>query len=183
MSANPFSFLWILLLSFFVLKAKLEPTLRIGCSCEYVPVWQPLQERKRASHTFNTRQVVAGKISLSKKCNKRVELSQLKMRWISSDLQQNGMIEKLQGALYKKCPLIGMHYASSCGDVVCTGRYHIADGQWSKKEQTLIFRFAPFSLGIDTMLYLVLTVPYDVEQRLKNGEFAIEQLCLPEEFR
>ncbi len=183
MSANSMCGVWIILLSYSMVMANAEPVPRIGCSYEYAPVWQPLQERKRASHAFSTRQVVAGKISLSKKCNKRVELGQLKIRWLSNKNQNNTVIEKLQGALYKKCPLPGVHHVPSSNEVVCTGRYHIADGQWSKKEQTFIFRFAPFSLGIDTTLYLVLMLPYEIEQQLKNGEFIIEQIYLPEEFR
>lgn len=138
------------------------------CSISIEPQWQNLENNTERAQQFGGKWILAGSITFKKTCNSPVHLNELRFVWNGIPLNQ------LQGSLFK---------ANDSEPFKPINKNHIADSSWSKKEQSLIFKFAQsISLHPTTIFYLVLTIPEEQEKKLK-GSFSILPHYLPLPFQ
>jgi len=126
--------------------------------------WDDL-EKKRKRKIFNDKWILAGDIIFKKKAPDIISLKELHLSW------KGKKIENLIGSLYEK---------EMRGDLIPIEKYLICDSVWKPSEQKLILKFEnPKTLYAVNKLSLVLTVPNEIEDTLKNGYFSIETYTLP----
>jgi len=132
------------------------------------PKWEDLDKNKTKKR-FDDKWILAGNIIFKKKAPGIMSLQELHLTW------KGEKINNLIGSLYEK----DIH-----GNFMPIERYHLCDSTWKASEQKLIMKFEkPKTLHATNNLYLVLTIPQDIEDTLKTGSFCIESEVLPEPFK
>jgi len=130
--------------------------------------WEDL-EKDRKRKLFDNKWILAGDIIIKKTAADYVSLRELHLYWNGKKL------DKLIASLYEK---------NSDKHFMPIEKYHICDSLWKKSEQKLILRFEkPKTLYAVNKLSLVLTIPGEIENILKNGHFTIDIDYLPEPYK
>lgn len=157
--------------SFSILVLTLTSTLLIGneCSISLEPRWESLERGNTAAQKFGGKWILAGSITFRKKCKDPIKLDHLCLAW------HGPRLKNLSGSLYKKIP--GKEFVPIEDNVLC-------DGLWNEKNQHLQLDFSDQSqnLGPLSIFYVVLTVPKEQEELLKQGHFTLVKHHLPEQF-
>lgn len=133
------------------------------------PKWHNLESDTDRTKQFGSKWILAGTITFKKRSTEAVFLDELQLSW------KGKKIDQLIGSLYEK---------NEAGEFLPIEKYLVCDSCWKKSTQQLFLRFNhPLTLGAINTFYLVLTVPEEIEQILKNGTFYIEQAGLPLPYR
>lgn len=131
--------------------------------------WQDLDHSEKHIKQFGGKWIWSGTFVFKKRSKERVTLDNLDITW------QGETLTNLSGSLFKKEP--GKQFYP-IEDTL------ISDGQWKQKDQTLHFHFNDKeNLNPVTIFCLVLTIPKDLEPKLRKGQFALKQESLPYPFR
>jgi len=135
-----------------------------GLTISLTPDWQPIGHGKATEKTFGGAWICAGTITIKKRINETLSLTEAVFRW-------NGpRIKDLHASLYRKNsePFLAIE------DNV------VSDGIWRQSQQLLSFTFSNKQiLDPITTFYLVLTVPSALEPILKKGGFELLATHLP----
>lgn len=138
-----------------------------GLEIKIEPNWHYLDNDniKTKIPNANKNWIFAATIFIKKRIEGPVVLDKLVLAW------KGNCLDSLLGSLYRKKP--GRRFLPLEDYVIC-------DSIWNKKEQKLIYKFdRPISLETQTELCLVLTVPNDLENIIKSGQFELMQDELP----
>lgn len=131
--------------------------------------WQNLEDNNKKVLEFGGKWILAGKIIFKKKAKDTVHLNKIYLHW------QGESIDNLIASLYRKEE--NEKFLPIQENLIC-------DGCWNKTQQTLMLNFdKKHSLGLNNVFYLVLTVPDNLENTLKNGSFDLVPTYLPEPFQ
>lgn len=131
--------------------------------------WHDLDSNPQRVKTFGGKWVIAGSITFKKRTQEVIFLNQLQLTWEGENIDQ------LAGSLYEK---------NDMSAFLPIEKYLVCDSRWKKSTQQLVMKFnRTFTLGAVNTFYLVLTVPDDVEKKLKQGRFKLEQVGLPTHYR
>ena len=140
------------------------------CTIVIEPKWYDLEKSRQDSGIFGGKWILAGSITFRKKSKDTVYLSKLTLRW-----RGKRRINNLLGSLYRK---------NLDKQFLPIEEFLLSDSNWNKKKQTLVFNFhKSIYLGPTNIFYLVLTVPEQLEEILKQGSFLIEAQSLPTPFK
>lgn len=151
-----------------------EPTISIktiskDIELHILPQWHNLDEDEERCVQFGGAWIEAGVITLRKKTREPINMTHLILRW------QGPELEHLVGSLYQRKP---------DKDFMPIEQNLICDSNWQQSSQKLIFKFLqPLSLDALTELRLVLTVPSDMEEKLKSGALKVEADYLPDQIK
>lgn len=133
------------------------------------PIWQDLEGNRARSQQFDGKWILVGSITFKKKAKEAVNLSRLYLHWTGKK------IGTLMGSLYRKN--MDENFLAIEKNLVC-------DGTWNTGQQTLMLNFdKQQNLSLVNIFYLVLTVPEDLEQTIRQGRFDLVDNCLPESFQ
>lgn len=131
--------------------------------------WEDLDTSHRHVKQFDGKWVWSGTFIFKKRSKDPISLYNLDINW------QGEQLAYLEGSLFKKEPGQQFYPIEDT---------HISDGQWKPKDQTLHFHFNhKENLNPVTIFCLVLTIPQDLEQKLKKGNFALNRESLPDPFK
>lgn len=131
--------------------------------------WENLDTNPQRVKQFGGKWIVVGSITFKKRSSETLFLSNLKLTWEGEE------IPKLVGSLYEKNDL---------HPFLPIEKYLLSDGSWKRSTQEMVLKFRrPLTLGPVNTLYLVLTVPEQLEERLKKGTFKLEHVGLPVHYR
>lgn len=134
-----------------------------------VPQWHNLDQNEERCEEFGGAWIEAGVITLRKKTRESINMTHLILSWQGEEL------EHLIGSLYQRKPN---------KDFMPIEQNLICDSNWQQSGQKLIFKFLqPLSLDVLTELRLVLTVPQDMQDKLKNGSLKVEADYLPDQIK
>jgi len=132
------------------------------------PQWEDLDKNAKKK-IIPEKWILAGKITLKKRSPECVLLNQLNLKW------KGEKINKVIGSLYEKVPK---------EKFLPIEKYHICDSLWKQSEEKLILQFPkPKKLFSTNILYLVLTIPKDLEETVKNGCFYVDLESLPQPYK
>lgn len=133
------------------------------------PQWHNLDANVERCEEFGGAWIEAGVITLRKKTREPINMTHLILSW------QGEEIDHLIGSLYQRKPN---------KDFMAIEQNLICDSNWQQSGQKLIFKFLqPLSLDSLTELRLVLTVPTDMQDKLKNGSLKVEADYLPDQIK
>ncbi|MCK5632237.1 hypothetical protein KAH94_00650 [bacterium] len=131
--------------------------------------WQDLENDPQKQALFGGKWILAGSITFKKRSSEIIFLDEIQLTW------QGDKIEKLIASLYEK---------NNTTSFLPIEKYLVCDSEWKKSTQQLLLRFnQPLTLGAVNTFYLVLTVPKELENKIKNGRFSIERTGLPLPYR
>lgn len=131
--------------------------------------WKDLDTDIAQSQEFGGKWILIGSITFRKKAKEVVNLEKLYLHWTGKPLAH------LLGSLYKK---------TTSHDFLPIQDYLVCDGKWNNAQQILMLDFEQkLTLGPTNTFYLVLTVPDNVENIVKEGSFDILDSYLPEPFK
>lgn len=131
--------------------------------------WQDLENNAQRSKQFGGKWILAGSIVFKKRSSDTIFLDEIQLSW------KGKKIDNLIASLYEK---------NATGSFLPIEKYHLCDSIWKYSTQQLFLKFNhPFSLGAVNTFYLVLTVPQEIENKLKCGHFCITQHGLPFPYR
>lgn len=134
-----------------------------------VPQWHSLDANKESCEQFGGAWIEAGVITLRKRTKEPISMTHLILSWQGEEL------EHLIGSLYQSIPN---------KDFMPIEQYLICDSHWQQSGQKLIFKFLkPLSLESLTELRLVLTVPMEMHEKLKQGSLKVEADYMPDQIR
>jgi len=132
------------------------------------PKWEDL-EKNNTRKAFDDKWILAGDITFKKKAPEYITLKELHIVW------KGEKVNNLLASLYEK---------DSYGEFMPIEKYLICDSVWKKSEQKLILRFQkPKTLYTVNTLSLVLTIPKNLEEKIKKGHFDIETSTLPMQYK
>jgi len=133
------------------------------------PKWVNLDTNPERAKEFGGKWILAGSITLKKRSPEVLFLDKMKLTW------EGEKIEKLIGSLYEKNDMM---------EFLPIEKYLLSDSMWKSSTQQMILHFhRPLTLGAINTLYLVLTVPEELENILKKGKFTLEHVNLPVQYR
>jgi hypothetical protein len=131
--------------------------------------WRPLDNNAQHEIDFGGKWVLVGGITFKKKSKDPLFIDSLCLRW------HGAYLDNVIASLYKKTP--SKEFLPIENNLVC-------DWTWNKTKQVIMFNFSDKeTLHPTTTFYLVLTIPPENEQLLKNGTFSLEEQCLPKPFK
>lgn len=134
-----------------------------------VPQWHNLDANAERCEQFGGAWIEAGVITLRKRTKDPINMTHLILSW------QGDELDHLIGSLYQRLPN---------KDFMPIEQYLICDSHWQQSAQKLIFKFLkPLSLDSLTELRLLLTVPSEMEEKLKHGSLKVEADYLPDQIR
>lgn len=141
------------------------------CNIIMEPTWYDLEcNSGRCTDYFGGKWILVGTITFKKKCKDAVELTKLHLRW------QGQKIDNLVSSLYTKA-VDQDKFIPIENNLVC-------DGIWNKSKQTLMLKFDKKQhLNVTNIFHLVLTVPKELEKKLRHGSFELIENLLPEQFQ
>lgn len=151
-----------------------EPIEAVKSTCKDIelnitPQWRNLDENKESCEQFGGAWIEAGMITLRKRTKEPINMTHLILSWQGEEL------EHLIGSLYQSTPN---------KDFMPIEQYLICDSHWQQSAQKLIFKFLrPLSLETLTELRVVLTVPTELQEKLKNGSLKVEADYMPDQIR
>lgn len=127
--------------------------------------WQELDANPDSIKQFGGKWILAGIIDVKKRSPQTIRLDKLILHW------QGNHIPNLLGSLYKKD--VDKKFIPLEENLIC-------DSHWDGTSQNLILKFDTLlNLEAHTTLFLVLTIPADVEHTLLQGSFRLESTALP----
>jgi hypothetical protein len=135
-----------------------------GLTITLTPAWQTLGHGKAIEKTFGGAWICAGTMTIKKRVNETLSLTQAAFRWHGPQLST------LRASLYRKNsePFLPLE------------ENVVSDGVWHPKTQQLSFQFGKKQiLDPITTFYVVLTVPSPLEYTLKKGSFELLTANLP----
>jgi len=133
------------------------------------PLWQNLEKSDCYCQQFGGKWILVGNITFKNKSKETVNLNRLYLHWNGSQ------ITNLVGSLYTSKP--DKDFLPIEDNLIC-------DGAWNAAKQTLKLQFdSDVSVGAMNVFYLVLTIPHELEQTVRHGNFEIIQKTLPAQFR
>jgi hypothetical protein len=133
------------------------------------PCWKDLDQSSNRTEQFGGKWIWSGTFVFKKRSKNPIALYTLDVAWKGENLKH------LAGSLFKKEP--GKQFYPVENTLV-------SDGQWKQKDQMLHFHFDhKENLNPVTIFCLVLTIPQNIEQKLRTGKFALQHESLPYEFR
>jgi len=135
-----------------------------GLNITLTPAWQHIGHGKALGNTFGGTWICAGIITIKKRINEALSLTEAAFHWNGSH------ITSLHASLYRKNgePFLAIE------------ENLVSDGVWKSNQQLLSFSFNNKQvLDPITTFYLVLTVPSPLEQHLKKGSFQLLASHLP----
>jgi len=151
-------------LSFLVLQGENAPY-RVIVEAK----WQDLQSDPERIKLFGGKWILVGSITFKKRTSDIIFLDALQLTW------EGEKINTLVGSLYEK---------NDKGAFLPIEKYHICDSCWKRSTQELFLKFQqPLALRAVNTFYLVLTVPKEIEPKLKGGTFRVSQQGLPLPYR
>lgn len=134
-----------------------------------MPQWHNLDANEERCEQFGGAWIEAGVITLRKRTREAINMTHLILSW------QGEEIDHLIGSLYQRKPN---------KDFMPIEQNLICDSNWQQSGQKLIFKFLqPLSLDSLTELRLVLTVPPEMQDKLKNGSLKVEADYLPDQIK
>jgi len=132
--------------------------------------WENLDNDPQKIALFGGKWILAGSITFKKRSSEMIFLDEIQLTW------EGEKLDALVGSLYEKNDLSSLFLPIE--------RYLVCDGCWRKSTQQLFLRFnRTLTLGAVNTFYLVLTVPKEIEEKLKNGKFRMEKVGLPLPYR
>ena len=133
------------------------------------PTWRMLDPDDFYAQTLGGQWVLVGSFTFKKRSQETVHLNKLVLQW------HGPTITKLVGELYSKRP---------DRDFLPIEEYLVSDGMWCKTNQELVldFRYS-LTLGPINEFCLVLTLPKEVQELVKQGTFDLSLRALPIQFR
>jgi hypothetical protein len=133
------------------------------------PTWRMLDPDDSYVQTVGGQWVLVGSFTFKKRSQETVHLNKLILQW------HGPTITKLVGELYSK---------RSDRDFLPIEEYLVSDGMWCKTNQELVldFRYS-LTLGPISEFFLVLTLPKEVQELVKQGTFDLSLRALPIQFR
>lgn len=139
------------------------------CVVAIESLWRELNNPAQSNQLADEKLVVIGKITFKNKTDESIKLNTMHLTWHGSP------INYMLGSLYKADP---------DNTFLPIDAYLVCDSTWNKTDQKLMLTFAKSeSLSSATTFYMVLTIPKNLEPKLKNGYFQIATHNLPSEFR
>ena len=119
------------------------------------PTWRMLDPDDSYAQKLGGQWVLVGSFIFKKRSQETVHLNKLLLQW------HGPAITKLVGELYSK---------RLDRDFLPIEEYLISDGMWCKTNQELMLEFRyPLTLGPINEFYLVLTLPKEVQELVKQG--------------
>lgn len=135
-----------------------------GLTITLTPEWQPIGHGKANEKVFGGEWICAGTITIKKRVNETLSLTQAAFRWHGPTLSA------LHASLYRK----------NSEPFLPIEENVVSDGIWHPNTQELSFSFSNKQiLDPITTFYVVLTVPNDLEKQLKKGRFELLTAHLP----
>lgn len=157
----------VLLLPWLVLMTTtVYPECKILSECK----WENLDSSSyQHQKLFNSQWFLAATLTFKKTEKEVIDLDQLELAW-------NGQhLETLQATLFRCYPEKPFHPFEE---------NVLADGIWDKRNQKLHFNFTTKErLNPIHTFGLVLIIPKNTEETIKQGQFALVQSCLPYVFK
>jgi hypothetical protein len=139
---------------------------RDGLTITLTPAWQQIGHGKAATNNFGGAWICAGAITIKKRVNETLSLTEAAFRWHGAPLKA------LHASLYRK----------NSEPFLAIEENLVSDGVWKSSQQLLNFSFAnKQTLDPITTFYLVLTVPSSLERSIKRGSFELLASHLPEQ--
>ena len=127
--------------------------------------WQDLENNAQKIKQFGGKWILAGSIVFKKRSSEILFLDTIQLNW------KGEKIDNMIGSLYEK---------NDTGSFLPIEKYLVCDSVWKRSTQQLFLPFnRPFALGAVNTFYLVLTVPQEIEKKIKSGYFFITQHRLP----
>lgn len=131
--------------------------------------WKNLDTNPKRIKQFGGKWIVVGSITFKKRSSEILFLDEMKLSWEGEPLPN------LVGSLYEKNDL---------APFLPIEKYLLSDSAWKRSSQQMVLKFhRPLTLGPINTLYLVLTVPQELEDKLKKGTFKLEHVGLPVHYR
>lgn len=128
--------------------------------------WNNLEQCSKQEQLFGDKLMLVGSFTFRKQCKGPLKIDKLALEW------HGKTIDSLCGSLYKKFP--EKTFVPIQENLVC-------DALWNKSTQTLILDFEnEQTLSTISIFYLVLSVPKELEQPLKDGYFTLHNAHLPD---
>lgn len=129
--------------------------------------WNNLEQTHEKEKQFGGKLILVGSITFRKQCKDCIKIDKLVLEWHGKNL------DTLCGSLYRKLP--EKEFVPIQENLVC-------DATWNKAAQSLVLDFEnKQTLNTLNIFYVVLTVPDNMEQTLKNGHFTLRDTTLPEQ--
>jgi hypothetical protein len=139
-----------------------------GVSITVTPAWLPIGHGKASTNEFGGAWICAGTISIRKRVNETLSLTEAAFKW------NGGPLDKLHASLYRK----------NSEPFLAIEENLVSDGIWRPQQKMLTFSFdSKQILDPVTTFYLVLTVPPHLEQQLKKGSFELLVSHMPAELQ
>lgn len=140
---------------------------RAKCQVCVEAKWNNLEQCSKQEQLFGGKLMLVGSFTFRKQCKEPIKLDKLILEW------HGKKINSLCGSLYKKFP--ERNFVPIQENLVC-------DALWNKSTQTLILDFEnEQTLNTISIFYLVLSVPKELEQTLKDGYFTLRNSDLPDQ--
>ena len=131
--------------------------------------WTDLDHSERHIKQFGGKWIWSGTFVFKKRSKDPIALHTLDVAWTGDSLNN------LSGSLFKKDPGKKLYPIED---------NLVSDGQWKEKDQTLHFHFNDKeNLNPVTTFCLVLTIPQELESKLRKGQFALKHESLPDVFK
>jgi hypothetical protein len=143
-------------------------TRKPSCQLDITPKWTKLDSDKHAQE-FGGKWVEVAEIVIKRRDKEFIRLEEIDLAWHGEE------IKNLVASLFRK---------EQNRDLIPVEESLICDGTWNRKDQVLKLHFEEKEyLQPTTIFCLVLTVPDDLEPRLKKGHFDLLPESLPHQLR
>lgn len=127
--------------------------------------WKNLDCDPQKIKEFGGKWILVGSITFKKRSPEMIFLNELQLKW------EGEPIKRLIGSLYEK---------NDTSNFLPIEKYLICDSVWKSSTQQMLLKFnRTLTLGAVNTLYLVLTIPENLEEKLKSGRFTLEHVSLP----
>jgi len=131
--------------------------------------WENLDSNPQRIKKFGGKWILVGSITFKKRSSEVLFLDEIQLTW------EGDQIPRLTGSLYQK---------NDTSAFLPIEKYFLCDSLWKSSTQQMLLKFhQPITLGSVNTLYLVLTVPEELENKLKKGKFKLEHVGLPMRYR
>lgn len=130
--------------------------------------WHVFEQPRYLRPPVQEKWVLINSASFIKKSKEPLSLKSLTFRWTGDKL------DSVVGSLYKK---------NLSKKFLPLQENFVSDAFWDKKKQTLLFNFPEITLNPKTVFYLIITIPQEQEETMRQATFVVDQSCLPEEFK